>query len=714
MAQFTKKNVFTIALINARSLKNKLNSFNETLNELGADVAVVTESWFKSTDPSINSILEDFTNKNGYGFLRKDRQTNKRGGGLVICFNSLKIQLCKAKIPPTKHEVYAAIGRRKGQRRKIIVLAIYIPPTYNSDQNKSLFKYTNDAILALKSKYEDPYIIVAGDFNRRDFNLATAEYPDIKPVLTEPTRGAAILDIIGSNMNDTVIDQGVTAAIRSDEGVESDHWTVFVQFRMPRVPSYNIESYTYLHMDSDSHETFGRLLREADWSAIEAAENANDAIEKLQDFFEKAKAISYEEKTRKKKTSEPGWMTDWLRDEIEDRRKVFKTDKDRSPRWQALKKRIARQVKQRKKKHNDYIIQKFESEQNPGKFFHHVQCLMGNAIKERWSPQQMFPGEESGEVAEKLAAFFNNISSQYRPLDRSEVPVTFDRQLPVLTEEQVVKKIKLSKKPTSTVPGDIPSVLYKMYPRELAKPITAIFNKITRQSCWPDKWKIEYVTVIPKVRDPQQPSDCRNISCTNYLSKLYESFVMDWSREEVRPDHNQYGGEKNASATQLLIEVISDVTTALEDNRAGVVLSAIDFSKAFNRLDHQKCLQSFANKGASTQVLNLLASFLQGRTMTVKVGQTKSTPKPVNAGAPQGSVLGCYLFNIGIDDLEKGVNLEGTGQEEAHEETLVRTDDFPAASTPQRIRPTEEPPESPIGAGPQDFDLLPRVANVKT
>ena len=71
--------------------------------------------------------------------------------------------------------------------------------------------------------------------------------------------------------------------------------------------------------------------------------------------------------------------------------------------------------------------------------------------------------------------------------------------------------------------------------------------------------------------------------------------------------NNQFGGELQASSTHLLVEVLSDITAGLEDNWAGVVLSAIDFSKAFNRLDHSKCLAAFAEKGSSTQVLKLLA-----------------------------------------------------------------------------------------------------------
>ena len=252
-------------------------------------------------------------------------------------------------------------------------------------------------------------------------------------------------------------------------------------------------------------------------------------------------------------------------------------------------------------------------------------------------------------------------------------------------------------------------------PALLAPIIANIFNKITETGKWPDLWKIEYVTVIPKNKSPHDPADCRNIACTNFLSKLYEAFTLQWTREDVRPKKNQYGGEPSASSTQLLIEVLSDVTSAMEDNRAGVVLSAIDFSKTFNRLDHLKCLQAFARKGSSSEILRLLGSFLSGRRMTVRVGDQRSDMLTVNAGAPQGSVLGCYLFNIGIDDLEEGFEQDTAAdrQKEAHEETLTRSDDFPAVSTPTRVGVfRQEPHHSPVPSLQcQQFMLLPRVAN---
>ena len=324
----------------------------------------------------------------------------------------------------------------------------------------------------------------------------------------------------------------------------------------------------------------------------------------------------------------------------------------------------------------------------------------------------MYPNMESDQVAEELAVFFNSISSEYQPLDMRKIPFTHNRVLPVLTVEDVADKIKKAKKPNSTVPGDIPPSLYSHFPAELAIPITTIFNKITADLNWPMQWKKEYVTVIPKGINPSDPCECCNISCTNFMSKLYEAFVLFWSREEVSPKNNQYGGEPGASAAHLLVEVLDDITSTQEDNRMGVILSSIDFSKAFNRLDHGHCLNTLAMRGASNSIFCLLGSFLSERTMTVKVENHFYEPRPVNVGAPQGSVLGCYLFDIGLDDLEDGFHNNTQEQEEAHSETLCNVSDFPEASTSKRVRDHPEAALSAIADRRNDFSILPRVANV--
>ena len=122
------------------------------------------------------------------------------------------------------------------------------------------------------------------------------------------------------------------------------------------------------------------------------------------------------------------------------------------------------------------------------------------------------------------------------------------------------------------------------------------------------------------------------------------SLNIKQAREEVQPKLNQFGGEPKSSTVHLLMKVVNHVVEALEDNRSAVVLSAVDFSKAFNRLEYPGCLQTVAKKWGSTDIIALLGTFLEGRTMTVRVGKQWSALKSVNAEAPQGSVS--VVFSI--------------------------------------------------------------------
>ena len=129
-------------------------------------------------------------------------------------------------------------------------------------------------------------------------------------------------------------------------------------------------------------------------------------------------------------------------------------------------------------------------------------------------------------------------------------------------------------------------------------------------------------------------------SMHEFLSKVLESFILQWPREEVQLLPNQYGGQPGCGPAHFLIEMNDYISTALEDNRAAVIMTSMDFSKAFNRLNHTTCLDEFRKKGASTDLIEIVACFLRGRKMKVKVGEHFSTARNINVGAPQGSVLG--------------------------------------------------------------------------
>ena len=96
--------------------------------------------------------------------------------------------------------------------------------------------------------------------------------------------------------------------------------------------------------------------------------------------------------------------------------------------------------------------------------------------------------------------------------------------------------------------------------------------------------------------------------------------------------------------------------TARSFNRSGATRDvALEISKAFNRVWHTGLLHKLKSCVISGQLCGLISSFLSNRWLQVILYLKSSREYPVNAGVPQGSILGPTIFLLSTDDLPDDV-----------------------------------------------------------
>ena len=202
----------------------------------------------------------------------------------------------------------------------------------------------------------------------------------------------------------------------------------------------------------------------------------------------------------------------------------------------------------------------------------------------------------------------------------------------------------------STVPGDFPAKLSKIFAAYLAEPLTDIFNTGLKRGEYPDIYKFETCTPVPKKYPVKSTSQLRNISGLFHFDKIYEKLISQLiiSDMEASLDPKQFGNQKGRSIQHYLVLMIHKILEALDKNAKGevsaVIANLVDWENAFPRQCPTLGVKSFLKNGVRPSLIPILINYFQNRKMSVKWHGAFSTPRKIKGGGPQGATLGLLEY----------------------------------------------------------------------
>ena len=193
-----------------------------------------------------------------------------------------------------------------------------------------------------------------------------------------------------------------------------------------------------------------------------------------------------------------------------------------------------------------------------------------------------------------------------------------------------------------------------MFSHFFAIPLANIFNASFVQKVFPKLWKEFYLTPIPKVEPCTNPDEIRPIALTSTISKVQESYVVDWMYDDIESKicKEQYGGVPRSSAVLALVHLLHKWNKALDLSQRVIRIVFLDFRKAFYLIDHNVLLDNCCKIGVRPGLIGWLGSYLSKRMQVTRFGNELSTSCMINGGVPQGSRIGPIAFVVHINGLK--------------------------------------------------------------
>ena len=658
---FQALNLPTVLNLNPRSVYNKVKEFCTFVDQKEIDLICMSESWEREDLP-----LDKIIKIDNFEIVSNVFQRKGVGGRPAIIVNAKKYQVDNLtqsiiSIPWGVEIVWAVITPKNitssSKIQKIIVASVYCKP--DSRQKSDLLDHIAEVFHMMNSKYaKGLHWLICGDTNDLKLDSILHLSPMLKQVVQHPTRldPPKILDPIITTLSSFYQIPKCLPPLDNDpdnNGKPADHLMVV----MKPISTVNNESakqkriITYRPFTPNSINRMKEWFDKQNWKEILNEESAHKKMELLQNLIMEKYEVFFPLKTKVITSDDQPFFSNKLR--MMKRRKLREYTKNRrSKKWLKMNKEYKIEVEKSKKKYYSQKIKEL-GKSKPKHWYRELKRLTGFGQEkfEEVNVEQIKDLSPEAQV-EKIADKFASVSQEYEALRTEDiiVPQFNASDIPIIKNEEVCETLEAMDTNKSTVTGDIPAKILKKFAKQISLPMTDVINTSLKQGCWPDIFKMEIVTPVPKVSKPKNIDDLRNISGLINLSKVSEKIISKLFISDMKEklDPSQYGNQTGISIQHYLINFIDRILASTDEGKKreslAVLVTLVDWKEAFPRQCPKLGIESFIKNGVRPALIPLLINFFQGRQMRVKWHGQISEVRNLKGGGPQGSTFGIWEY----------------------------------------------------------------------